>query len=113
MCDIKETKRFYFNKIQTHLLDNFLLHLSKNFEWASNAKKESKIGPVTHYLSIRTVDPETFAVKTIYSVLTYSIWPSMKAIFLKRKKFESKQRTGIIKIKPLYYIKNRNKVITK
>lgn len=37
----------------------------------------------------------------------------MRAIFLKKKKFESKQKTGYIKIKPLYYIKNRNKVLTK
>lgn len=49
----------------------------------------------------------------MYSTLTYSMWPSMRAIFLKKKKFESKQKTGLLKIKPLYYIKNQNKNLTK
>lgn len=37
----------------------------------------------------------------------------MRVVFLKKKNYESKQRTGIIKIKPLSYIKNRNKILTK
>lgn len=36
----------------------------------------------------------------------------MKVIFLKKKKAESTQKTGLIKIKPLYYIKNKNKKVT-
>ena len=37
----------------------------------------------------------------------------MRAIFLKRKKFESKIRSSMIKVRALTYIKNRDKVLTK
>jgi hypothetical protein len=58
------------------------------------------------------MDPDTYASKTNYNPLTYLIWPSMRSVILKKKKFPFKMKSSIIKLKALSYIKNRDKKIT-
>jgi hypothetical protein len=108
---IKNTQRFYFCKAQTHLLHNMLTNLASNFNWQDTINSCTRIEPSTDYLSIRLVDPQTFEAKRIYTVLTSFLWPSMKAIVLKKKPL-SKTKAVLFNIKPLYYIKNKNKCLT-
>lgn len=113
LAKLDQTHRFYFSRIQSHLLENFLLHIGENFNWRERIHNSTSTGSNSTYLSIRLMDPETFSIKRINSTLTYMLWPSMRAVLLKKKNYESKMRTGMIKIKPLAYIKNRNKVLSK
>ena len=41
------------------------------------------------------------------------MWPSMKVVAVNRKKIPSKFKAGIIGIRQLSYIRNRDKVVTK
>ena len=55
-----------------------------------------------------------YSDKPAYTTLTYFLWPSMRAIFLKKKKkLVSPIKKSIIGIRTLSYIKNRDKVLTK
>jgi hypothetical protein len=74
---------------------------------------KSTFGISNKYVSIRLMDPDTYSSKKCSNSFTYLLWPSMKAIILKRKKFPYKPRSSIIKVKPLSYIKNRDKKLTK
>jgi hypothetical protein len=74
---------------------------------------KSTYGISSKYCAIRLMDPDTYSNKKCYNVFNYLLWPSMKAIILKRKKFPYKPRSSIIKVKPLTYIKNRDKKLTK
>lgn len=47
ICNISKTHRFYFSKIQMHLIQNFLVHLGDNFGWHDMIKNNTKMGPVT------------------------------------------------------------------
>jgi hypothetical protein len=58
------------------------------------------------------MDPDTYASKVNYGGFTYLMWPCMKSVILKKKKFPYKLKSSIIKIKALSYIKNRDKKLT-
>jgi hypothetical protein len=63
-------------------------------------------------VSVRLMDPDTYSSKTLYNPLTYLLWPCMRCVILKKKKFPYKQKSSIIKLKSLTYIKNLNKHLT-
>jgi len=58
------------------------------------------------------MDPDTYSSKTVYNPLTYLLWPCMRSVILKKKKFPYKQRSSLIKLRSLTYIKNLNKRLT-
>lgn len=112
LSGLHETKRIYFSRVQQHLIENFLAHIAKNYNRHSSIYTHGKFGIGSQYVAVRMMDPDTYASKTQHTVLTYLMWPSMKAVILKKKKFPFKQKSSLIKIKALSYIRNRDKKLT-
>lgn len=102
----------YFNRVQQHLIENFLAHIAKNFNKHSEIYSKGNFAVSTQYVAVRLMDPDTYYSKTIYNPLTYLLWPCMRSVILKKKKFPYKQKSSIIKLKSLSYIRNLNKRLT-
>jgi len=109
LSGISSTKKIYFNRVQQHLIENFLAHIVKNLKLNN---QNYKFAIASQYVAVRLLDPDTYASKQHYSPLTYLMWPCMRSVILKKKKFPFKHRSSIIKIKSLSYIKNLNKHLT-
>lgn len=109
LAGVEATKRIYFNRAQQHLIENFLAHILKHPHFNQH---KYNFGIGNQYVAIRLLDPDTYSNKIHYNPLTYLMWPCMRSVILKRKKFPFKHKSSIIKIKSLSYIKNLNKNLT-
>lgn len=112
LSGLAQTRRIYFNRVQQHLIENFLAHIVKSFKKPVSICAKECFGVANQYVAVRLMDPDTYSSKTLYNPLTYLIWPCMRSVILKKKKFPYKQKSSIIKLKSLSYIKNQNKYLT-
>ena len=99
------------------MIDNFLANIAEIYNKREIIYSTSQFRLNKQFNAIRLVDPESYTNKygskgKITSICSF-IWPSMRAVVVNRKKAPSNFKAGIIGIKQLSYIKNRDKVITK
>jgi hypothetical protein len=102
---------------QQHLIDNFLATIAERFNKREAIYNQSTLQINKQFNAIRLVDPESFMNKYSSKVKFYSfcslMWPSMKVVAVNRKKMPSKFKAGIVGIRQLSYIRNRDKIVTK
>ena len=112
---VKENNRFFYNKSQQHILDNFLDVIAERYNKREVIYNNSRCEIASQFNAIRLVDPESFHNKyngnQLYSLCSL-IWPSTKVIVTRRKTIVPKIKSGFIGIPQLTYLKNRDKVLT-
>jgi hypothetical protein len=114
---MSQCNKLYYNRNQQHLIDNFLATIAERFNKREAIYNQSTLQINKQFNAIRLVDPESFMNKYSSKVKFYSfcslMWPSMKVVAVNRKKMPSKFKAGIVGIRQLSYIRNRDKIVTK